>query len=65
MTIVSEGTLNTEESGTILEALPELSNQNSIVSVSKLSSNTSMAEVSEDENSSDETETEIMRPEQQ
>ena len=65
MTIVSEGTLNTEDSGTILEALPDVSNQNSLVSVSKLSSNTSMAEVSEDQNSSDETETEIMRPEQQ
>lgn len=63
MTIVSEGTLNTEDSGTILEALPDVSNQNSLVSVSKLSSNTSMAEVSEDENDSDETETEIMRPE--
>ena len=65
MTIVSEGTLNTEDSGTILEALPDVSNQNSLVSVSKLSSNTSMAEVSEDQNSSDETETEILRPEQQ
>ena len=62
MTIVSEGTLNTEDSGTILEALPDVSNHNSLVSVSKLSSNTSMAEVSEDQNSSDETETEIMRP---
>ena len=63
MTIVSEGTLNTEDSGTILEALPDVSNQNSLVSVAKLSSNTSMAEVSDDENDSDETETEIMRPE--
>ena len=63
MTIVSEGTLNTEDSGTIPEAMPDVRNHNSLVSVSKLSSNTSMAEVSEDQNSSDETETEIMRPE--
>ena len=63
MTIVSEGTENTEETGTILEAMEDESNQNSflkssvIQSSKMMSSNKSMAEVSDDGNNSDDTET--------
>ena len=63
MTIVSEGTENTEETGTVLEVMEDESNQNSflkssvIQSSKMMSSNKSMAEVSDDGNNSDDTET--------
>ena len=60
MTIVSEGTENSGDTGTVLECLEDQSHMNSLKQSSKLSDNLSMADVTDDHNSSVDSETEIV-----